>query len=135
MNTLSIEYLTLVLGQFYPQIERSLSIYEHMISELDTLIDVIDQLSNGLLSPSVIRPRILQERIMQVDIDLRNHFAQYTLALSVAEMYYNIPMVKFMFLKDMLGVQIPLFLQHHTQQALNLYSLRTDPIPHQQRNI
>ena len=101
-----------------------------MISELDTLIDAIDQLSNGLLSPSVIRPGLLQELIMQVDIELRNNFPQYTLALSVAEMYYNIPMVKFMFLKDMLGVQIPLFLQHNTQQALNLYSLRTVPVPY-----
>ena len=33
-----------------PQIERGLSQYEHIIHELEVLLDALDNLSNGLLS-------------------------------------------------------------------------------------
>ena len=35
-----------------------------------------------------------------------------------------------MFLGNMLGVHIPLFVQHHTQKALDLYHLQTVPVPY-----
>ena len=129
-NWLAIEYLALVLGQIFPNLERGLSQYEHILHELNVLIDAIDNLSNGLLSPSVIRPGELQIMIGELELILRKEFPQYTLALSLAELYYNIPMIKFMFLGNMLGVHIPLFVQHHTQKALDLYHLQTVPVPY-----
>ena len=129
-NQLDIEYLALISGQIFPNLERGLSQYEHILHELDVLIDAIDNLSNGLLSPSVIRPGELQIMIGELELILRKEFPQYTLALSLAELYYNIPMVKFMFLGNMLGVHIPLFVQHHTQKALDLYHLQAVPVPY-----
>ena len=125
-NQLAIEYLALVLGQIFPNLERGLSQYEHILHELDA----IDNLSNGLLSPSVIRLGELQIMIEELEFILRKEFPQYTLALSLAELYYNIPMVKFMFLGNVLGVHIPLFVQHHTQKAFDLYHLQTGPVPY-----
>ena len=90
-NQLAIEYLALVLGQIFPNLERGLSQYEHILHELDVLIDAIDNLSNGLLAPSVIRPGELQIMIGELELILRKEFPQYTLALSLAELYYNIP--------------------------------------------
>ena len=124
------EYLALVLGQIFPNLERGLGQYEHILHELDVLIDAIDNLSNGLLSPSVIRPGELQIMIGELELISRKEFPQYTLDLSLAELYCNIPMVKFMFLGNMLGVHIPLFVQHHTQKALDLYHLQTVPVPY-----
>ena len=129
-NQLAIEYLALVLGQIFPNLERGLSQYEHILHEPDVLIDAIDNLSNGLLSPSVIRPGELQIMIGELELILRKEFPQYTLALSLAKLYYNIPMVKFMFLGNLLGVHIPLFVQHHTQKDLDLYHLQTVPVPY-----
>ena len=129
-NWLATEYLALVLGQIFPNLERGLSQYEHILHELDVLIDAIDNISNGSLSPSVIRPGELQIMIGELELILRKEFPQYTLALSLAELYYNIPMIKFMFLGNMLGVHIPLFAQHHTQKALDLYHLQTVPVPY-----
>ena len=68
--------------------------------------------------------------IGELELILRKEFPQYTLALSLAELYYNIPMIKFMFLGNVLGVHIPLFVQHHTQKALDLYNLQTVPVPY-----
>ena len=132
-NQLVIEYMALVLGQICPNLERGLSQYEHILHELDVLIDAIDNLSNGLLSPSVIRPGELQIMIGELELILRKEFPQYTLALSLAELYYNIPMVKFMFLGNLLGVHIPLFVQHHTQKpwtyiTYRLYQCQTTSI-------
>ena len=116
--------------KIFPNLERGLSQYEHILHELDVLIDAIDNLSNGLLSPSIIRPGELQIMIGELELILRKEFPQYTLALSLAELYYNIPMIKFMFPGNMLGVHIPLFVQHHTQKALDLYHLQTVPVPY-----
>ena len=44
-NQLAIEYLALVLEQIYPNLERGLSQHEHILHELDVLIDAIDNLS------------------------------------------------------------------------------------------
>ena len=104
-NQLAIEYLALVLGQIFPNLERGLSQYEHILHEHDVLIDAIDNPSNGLLSPSVIRLGELQIMIGELELILKE-FPQYTLALSLAELYSNIPMVKFMFLGNMLGVHM-----------------------------
>ena len=40
---LAIEYLALVLGQIFPNLERGLSQYEYILHELDVLIDAIDK--------------------------------------------------------------------------------------------
>ena len=66
-NQLAIEYLALALGQIFPNLERGLSQYEHILHELDVLIDAIDNLSNGLLSPSVIRLGELQIMIGELE--------------------------------------------------------------------
>ena len=122
--------MALVSGQIFPNVERGLSQYEHILHELDVLIDAIDNLSNGLLSQNVIRPGELQIMIGELELVLRKEFPQYMLALSLAELYYNKSMIKFMFLGNMLGVHIPLFVQHHTQKALDLYHLQTVPVPY-----
>ena len=88
-NWLAIEYLALVLGQIFPNLERGLSQYEHILHELDVLIDAIDNLSNGLLSPSVIRPGELQIMIGELELILGKEFPQYTLALSLAELQHS----------------------------------------------
>ena len=82
-NQLAIEYLALVLGQIFPNLERGPSQYEHILHELDVLIDAIDNLSNGLLSPSVIRPGELQIMIGELELILRKEFPQYILAYTI----------------------------------------------------
>ena len=113
-----------------PQIERGLSQYEHIIHELEVLLDALDNLSNGLLLHSVIRPGLLQNFLMQVELDLKVHYPEYELVLDKVEHYYNLPLINFKYDNDFLAIQIPLFVKHYTQQALSLYNLRTEPVPY-----
>ena len=74
LNTQGLEYLTNIVGIMIPQIERGLSQYEHIIHELEVLFDALDNLSNGLLSHSVITPGLLKYFFMQVELDLKVHY-------------------------------------------------------------
>ena len=85
LNTQGLEYLTNIVGIMIPQIERGLSQYEHIIHGLEVLLDVLDNLSNGLLSHSVIRPGLLQNFLMQVELDLKVHYPEYELVLDKVE--------------------------------------------------
>ena len=112
-----------------PQIERGLSQYEHIIHELEVLLDALDNLSNGLLSHSVIRPGLLQSFLRQVELDFKVHYPEYELLLDKVEHYYNLLLINFKY-DDFLAIQIPLFVKHYTQQALSFYNIRTVPVPY-----
>ena len=64
LNPQGLEYLTNIVSIMKPQTERGLSQYQHIIHELEVHLDALENLSNGLLSHSVIRPGILQNFLM-----------------------------------------------------------------------
>ena len=130
LNTQGLEYLTNIVGIMIPQIERCLSQYEHIIHELEVLLDALGNLSNGLLSHSVIRPGLLQNFLRQVELYLKVHYPEYELVLDKVEHYYNLSLINFKYDNDFLAIQIPLFVKCYTQQALSLYNLRTVPVPY-----
>ena len=123
LYTQGLEYLANIVGIMIPQIERGLSQYEHTIHELEVLLDALDNFSNGLLSHSVIRPGLLPNFLMQVELDLKVHYPEYELVLDKVEHYYNLPLINFKYDNDILAVQITLFVKHYTQQALSLITL------------
>ena len=79
---------------------------------------------------SVIRPGLLQNFLMQVELDLKVHYPEYELVLDKVEHYYNLPLINFKYDNDFLAIQIPLFVKHYTQQALSLYNIITVPVPY-----
>ena len=114
LNTQGLEYITNIVGIMIPQIGRGLSQYEHTIHELEVLLDALDNLSNGLLSHTVIRPGLLQNFLMQVELDLKVHYPEYELVLDKVEHYYNLPLINFKYNHDILAIQIPLFVKLYT---------------------
>ena len=130
LNTQGLEYLMNIVGIMIPQIERGLSQYEHITHKLEVLLDAPDNLSNGLLSHSVIRPGILQNFLWQVELNLKVHYPDYELVSDKVEHYYNLPAINFKYDNDILPIQIPLFVKHYTQHALYLYNLRAVPVPY-----
>ena len=95
LNTQGLEYLTNIVSIMIPQIERGLSQYEHIIHELEVLKESVDILTNGLLSHSLIRPGLLQNFLMQVELDLKVYHPEYELVLDKVEHYYNLPLINF----------------------------------------
>ena len=50
----ALYYVSYVVGSLFPAIERKLSMYEYLITQIGFLLDALDNLSNGLLSHKLI---------------------------------------------------------------------------------
>ena len=61
--------------------ERYLALYIQTISELDHLLDALDNLSNNLLSHSVIAPNVLKSLIDHVKEQLSEKYPDYELVI------------------------------------------------------
>ena len=70
-------------------------LYESILSELDHLLDALDNLSNNQLSHSVISPKEMNDLIMHVTDILKTHYPNYDLVVLKVHDYYNLPFSTF----------------------------------------
>ena len=66
-NSNSIIFLSGTISVLLSKMERYLALHERVKSELDHILDALDNLSNNLLSHSVIRPAVLKRMITHVE--------------------------------------------------------------------
>ena len=128
-NSNAIVFLSGTISVLMSKMERYLALYEQIISELDHLLDALDNLSNGLLSHSVISPEVLKNLIDHVKQELVEKYPEYELVIDQVHEYYNLPFVSFDYQEEMLGIQIPLFIKLKLQEPLYLYNIRSIPVP------
>ena len=57
--------------------ERHLALHERVKSELDHILDALDNLSNNLLFHSVVRPSVLKRMIEHVKQQLAEKYTNY----------------------------------------------------------
>ena len=58
-NSNSILFLSGIISVLLSEMERYLALHERVKSELDHILDALDNLPNNLLSHSVVRPSVL----------------------------------------------------------------------------
>ena len=85
--------------------ERYLALHERVKSELDHILDALDNLSNNLLSHSVVRPSALRRMIEH-------------------------PVSSFDYVDGILGVFVPLFIRPNLQEPMYVYNVKTIPVPY-----
>ncbi len=103
--------------------------YEYMMTEIEFLMDAMDSLSDGLISHKLIEPMNLQQMIDQVDESVKNRYPEYTVVMDQVQQYFDLPLVRFTCHKEQLVLQIPVYIQHYTENPLDLYYLHTVPVP------
>ena len=126
----AIYFISNALSVLLATVERYLSLYQMMVTELDHLMDALDNLSNNLLSHTVVQPDILKGMIDHVKGQLKEYYPDYELVLTEVHEYYNLPFVTFTYERGVIGVQIPLFIKPRLQESLFLYDIRTMPVPY-----
>ena len=97
-NSNSILFLSGTISVLLSEMERYLALHERVKSELDHVLDALDNLSNNLLSHSVIRPSILKRLIEHVKQQLAEKYSNYELVITEVHDYYNIPVSSFDYL-------------------------------------
>ena len=129
-NVNAIRFLAFILGRISANMERNLSKYQQLLADFDHLMDGLDTLSSGLLSHTIIPPGKLAELLGHVKMELIDHFKEYELAMTEICQYYDLPLVSYSYTDGMLILQIPIYIKHHQQQTLEMFSLQTVPVPY-----
>ena len=91
----AILFLSGTISVILSEMERYLALHERVKSELDHILDALDNLSNNLLSHSVVRPSVLKRMIEHVKRQLAEKYTTYELVITEVYDYYNIPVSSF----------------------------------------
>ena len=129
-NSNSILFLSGTISILLSEMERYLALHEGVKSELDHILDALDNLSNNLLSHSVIRPSVLKRLIQHVRQQLAEKYSNYELVITEVHDYYNIPVSSFDYMDGILEVFVPLFIRPSLQEPMYIYNVRTIPVPY-----
>ena len=129
-NTNSILFLSSTISVLLSEMERYLALLERVKSELDHILDALDNLSNNLLSHSVVRPSVLKRLIEHVKKQLAEKYTNYELVITEDHDYYNLPVSAFDYVDGILGVFVPLFIRPNLQEPMYVYNVRTIPVPY-----
>ena len=129
-NSNSIIVLSGTFSVLLPEMERYLALHERVKSELDHILDALDNLSNNLLSHSVIRPTVLKRMITYVEEQLAQKYNTYELVIAEVHDYYNFPVSSFDYVEGLLGVFVPLFIRPRLQEPMFVYNVKTIPVPY-----
>ena len=86
----------------------------------------LDNLSNNLLSHSVIAPNVLKNLLDHVKEQLSEKCPDYELVIDAVHQYYNLPLISFDYQEGILGIQIPLFIvKPRLQEPLVLFNIKS----------
>ena len=129
-NSNSIIFLSGTISVLFSEMEKYLALHERVKSELDHILDTQDNLSNNLLSHSVIRPAVLKRMITHVEKQLAGKYTTYELVITEVHDYYNLPVSSFDYVDGLLGVFVPLFIRPRLQEAMFVYNVKTIPVPY-----
>ena len=129
-NTNSIRFLSNLLGILLSDLNRYLMLYESILSELDHLLDALDNLSNNQLSHSVISPKEMNDLILHVNEVLKTQYPNYELVVSKVHDYYNLPFSTFACQGNILMIHISFYIKQINLETLYMYEIKSIPVPY-----
>ena len=129
-NSNAILFLSGTISVLLSEMERYLALHESVKSELGHILDALDNLSNNLLSHSVVRPSVLKGILEHVKQQLAEKYTNYKLVITVVHDYYNIPVSSFDYIDGILGVFVPLFIRPSLQGLMYIYNVKTIQVPY-----
>ena len=88
-NSNSILFLSGTISVLLSEMERYLALHDRVKSELYHILDALDNLSNNLLSHSVVRPSVLKRMIAHVKQQLAEKYTNYKLVITDVHDYYD----------------------------------------------
>jgi hypothetical protein len=104
--------------------------YEHIVTQLNFLMDALDNLSNGLVSHKLITPEMFTTVLDQIRSDIQDYYPEYELVMNSVQEYYDLPLTKFQYHKNQIVIQVPLYIRHYQQNPLDVYNLQTVHVPY-----
>ena len=110
--------------------ERYLVLQQHLIEELEGLMNAIRILSRGYIPINLIPPTQLLKMIAQVEETVQKTDPEYELAIKNPSLYYDLKLASYGIDKDNnLLMQFPVWLKERTHVPLTLMEIETVKVP------
>ena len=103
--------------------------FEMMLQDVQHMLSAIDTLANGRLPSQLVHPATLHQALKNIKKDMKTNDPGWELAFQYIHQYYAEPLVTFSNTPDQLVIQIPIFIKQKTEERMNLYSIKTVPMP------
>ena len=126
-DTLAVSHQVVTLLDHYKEARGAVSNY---VTLLKRFVDGIDILSTGKLTNTMITPRQLKNMLNYVQFDLLKHYPEYRLAFPHLSYYYNKARLEVTRVNNRILVQIPVYIKHYRQGTLDLFRVKTVPVPY-----
>ena len=120
-NSNSILFLSGTISVLLSEMEIYLALHERVKSELDHILDALDNLSNNC---------VLKRRIEHVKQQLAEKYTNYELVITEVHDYYNLPVSSFDYVDGILRVFVSLFIRPNLQEPMYVYNVKTIPVPY-----
>ena len=126
---LSMYFLTFTLGRMIPAMQNECKIQDKILELINRYITALRRLATGYLDKILVSPAQLEAILNQTKDQISEHFPQYLIVFEDTRMYYQIPMVRYRYENKFIYRQIPLYLHNVKNPYLDLFLLRTVPVP------
>ena len=125
----SFIFLAFILARISANMEINVSKWQQLLADLDHLMDGCDILPPGLVLHAIILPGKLAELLHHVKRKVIEYFKEYEWAMTEIHQYFDLSLVNYIYISDMIVLQILIYVKHYILQTLELFSLQTVPVP------
>ncbi len=125
----SVGFNSWLVGTLQPKYMRYIGALRQTLSHQEDLKISLNQLSNGQLSQAIVAPYEMACYLKHVQGQIAQALPDFELALEEVNSYYDAQLVSFVVDKDVLVVDIPVFLKEKASLPLTLYKLNSVAVP------
>ena len=116
--------------QVYSQLNRYLDLFKEIKHELQGFLQAVEMVGMNRLSTGLITNQKMREMIDHVKEQLSENYPNFELVTDNEQDYYQMPLISAVYAKDMIVLQIPIYIKPITQKPLLMYKIKTIPVPY-----
>ena len=116
--------------QVYSQLNRYLDLFKEIKHQLQGFLQAVEMVGMNRLSTGLITNQKMREMIDHVKEQLSENYPNFELVTDNEQDYYQMPLISAVYAKDMIVLQIPIYIKPITQKPLLMYKIKTIPVPY-----
>ena len=116
--------------QVYTQLNKYIDLFKEVKHQLQGFLQAVEMVGMNRLSSNLITNNKMVEMIEHVKKELSENYPNFEIVTDNEQDYYQMPLVSAVYAKDMIVLQIPIYIKPITQKPLLMYKIKTIPVPY-----
>ena len=117
-------------SQVYTQLNKYIDLFKEVKHQLQGFLQAVEMVGINRLSSNLITNNKMVEMIEHVKKELSENYPNFEVVTDNEQDYYQMPLVSAVYAKDMIILQIPIYIKPITQKPLLMYKIKTIPVPY-----